>query len=92
MGFYWLVAQQYYTTLVNAFANIQKWEWGVVVFRSLSANLSSISFGYLTSPFICARFVGQPAGLPKPSLKKDDTASTPNFYTQTALLQPLTFA
>ena len=29
-----------------------------------------------------ARGVGQPADLPEPLLKKDDTAVTPNFYTQ----------
>jgi len=29
-----------------------------------------------------ARFVGQPACLPEPLLKKDDTANTPRFYNE----------
>jgi hypothetical protein len=36
-----------------------------------------------------ARFVRQPARLPKRRLKKDSAANTPNFYTQLNLWQLL---
>ena len=39
------------------------------------------------SPPSSARFVGQPACLPKRRLKKDSAANMPNFYTQLNLWQ-----
>ena len=39
------------------------------------------------SPASGARFVGQPACLPKRWQKKDTAANTPNFYTQLNLWQ-----
>jgi hypothetical protein len=54
-GFCGLNAQQYYTTLVNAFAQPGKsGAQALLFFRSLPVNLPSISFAPLTSPFICA--------------------------------------